>query len=313
MRNRFAFGLASLALVGIAHSQTLTWQVPKQAKPAKCLYGEVTVWVTKPGSHILFNAAEWNIGLAGMGRNWLVESGGGEARRITTIFYGAPKNKSDQPLQHFCREGNESVGIDATETEPPGHYFTNPFLWPDRVTYRFLIEKKIFEGMCITNYWQYSDAESVAGGIDASTGKPVKLSADKEWVPFYGVKQKNVVAARSFSDEAGKLISSIAGFADTDNKGSLATFSLWIGPTPNQLKRITAAKSDSPRQWGIVGDDFYLWSGSEEGLVSTFLSLVGVLPTGGSRGEDAVLSVSDRDIPEAVKRTLPTPLPKPKD
>lgn len=280
MRTReFSLIVGAILLLGAnVQAQHLWWNLEGQ-KDATCLYGEVTVLATNPG--IYYCGANWHPGAPAGGYCGIQHNRIEERRTIFSIWDTSdtlhPKVTAADPKTIYGRFGGEGEG---------GH---THMLWPwkEGETFQFFVRKQPSSEPDSTdaNYYVYDRIQ-------------------KKWLHSATITNPNG-NKKSVSTVGGGMNSFLENFSGRGREvAKIATYRLWLGSSPDNLKCLTKATGDGT--WGQLHDAYFLAEGSKENLDAAFAKLEEKegKPVFGERRRALENPVSDKPLPRKLVDAL---------
>lgn len=265
-------------LAGPATAQHLYWErVPADST---CVYGEITVLVTHPGTY--YCGANWHPGRPAGGYCGIQHNRVQERRTIFSIWDTADKLRPEVVYKHTETVGERFGG------EGEGAHTHMVRDWRVGETFRFLVRKQPGPKADTT------DADYFIA--DAQAGK---------WLHSATIRSPNGDAKSAASvTTVGSLQSFLENFTGKDRATArVALYRLWAGTDPGDLKCLTHAEGDGVH--GRLHDAYFLADGGKDELAAAWASLRKEYgePEFGTKGKP-LLALADRPLSDERKTEL---------
>lgn len=274
-----AAGLGLVCLLSAANvrAQHLWWDAAGQ-HDAKCVYGEITVLATHPGTY--YCGINWHPGEPAGGYCGIQQNSPKEKRTIFSIWDTTPELHPKVTAADAdtipSRFGGEGTGAHTH------------MLWPWKLdeTFQFFVEKSPGTQADTTDARYY-----------------VYDIAHKKWLHSATINCPNG-GKKSVATIGGGMNSFLENFTGQDRDAPrLAIYRLWLGSSVSNLKYLRRAVGDGT--WGELHDAYFLAAGSKANLDTTFAKLEKQYgkPIYGEK-DKKLDPISDRPVPTKVIAAL---------
>jgi hypothetical protein len=244
-------GLAITIMICVTGLQTvdgtteaLTWNMAHH-RDVKCIYGEITPLASVPG--IYFCGSQWGGvgGYCGIQHNRMAER-----RTIFSMWDTSPTQRPRVTEAHPRTVHNRFGG------EGEGGHTHMLWEWKYGDTFRFFLRKRpgTAPDTTDTSYYIF-DAPSGVWLHEATINSPNGKNGQGTTFPW--------------------MVSWIENFGHSDLAiPKAALYSLWIGPSPDKMERLTRADGESGSgRWGQLHGNYLLAEGSRQQLDPFFVGL----------------------------------------
>lgn len=262
--------------VAIAHAEStyLHWQAAPIPVNYTCIYGEIDVLATAPGTY--FCGCNWWPGAEAGGYTGIQQLSEGPHVMIFSIWDSAPGLLS-QPVDWARgttagRFGGEGVGARTIRN----------YNWRVGRTYRYFCIKKQAGSVTLTSAYYFDDEVN-------------------KWVYTATIASPNMEGHGGIGGFGGGLNAFVENFSggNKDNP-RLALYRLWMGTSVSELSEVTSASGAGA--WGVLRDSFYIGFGDPTSVDMLINRESG--DSQATRGGSEWLHVSQRKLPPELLKQL---------